>query len=181
MIKEFNNLPVRESGIIYDHTLNQIKEFYNVDPNLAGELAISAIELVLTGETSTDNEVIKIMLKPLEKKRDVDELNWTKKTVSKQEKQIVDQKLDQIANLINKGYKQREIAERLGLTQQTVSYRMKVIKDKYSGLLIKEEDDVGPSPTASQTKNENTNNFTKIQNNTNENVCKTNKKPKFNF
>ena len=67
-----------------------IKEFYNVDPNLAGELAISAIELVLTGETSTDNEVIKIMLKPLEKKRDVDELNWTKKTVSKQEKQIVD-------------------------------------------------------------------------------------------
>ena len=30
-------------------------------------------------------------------------------------------------------------------------------------------------------KNENTNNFTKIQNNTNENVCKTNKKPKFNF
>lgn len=61
-----------------------------MDPNLAGELAISAIELVLTGETSTDNEVIKIMLKPLEKKRDVDELNWTKKTVSKQEKQIVD-------------------------------------------------------------------------------------------
>lgn len=58
---------------------------------------------------------------------------------------------------------------------------MKVIKDKYSGLLIKEEDDVGPSPTTSQTKNENTNNFTKIQNNTNENVCKTNKKPKFNF
>lgn len=86
MIKEFNNLPVRESGIIYDHTLNQIKEFYAVDPNLAGELAISAIELVLTGETSTDNEVIKIMLKPLEKKRDVDEMNWTKKTVSKQEK-----------------------------------------------------------------------------------------------
>ena len=83
--------------------------------------------------------------------------------------------------MINKGYKQREIADRLGLTQQTVSYRMKVIKDKYSGLLIKEENDVGPSPTAPQIKNENTNNFTKIPNDTNENVCKTNKKPKFNF
>lgn len=90
MIKEFNNLPVRESGIIYDHTLNQIKEFYSVDPNLAGELAISAIELVLTGETSTDNEVIKIMLKPLEKKRDVDELNWTKRLyLSKKNKLLI--------------------------------------------------------------------------------------------
>ena len=40
---------------------------------------------------------------------------------------------------MQKGYKQREIAEKLHLTQQTVSYRWGVIKATYPELLQKEE------------------------------------------
>jgi hypothetical protein len=49
MIKEFNNVETRKSGIIYRGTFNAIKDLYAQNPEMAGELAISAIELVLTG------------------------------------------------------------------------------------------------------------------------------------
>jgi hypothetical protein len=40
---------------------------YQYDPEQAGELAISAIELVLTGDISTDDVSIRLMLKPMQK------------------------------------------------------------------------------------------------------------------
>lgn len=49
MINQFNDVEARNSGIIYKSTLEQIKKLYAVDPEQAGELAIAAIELVLTG------------------------------------------------------------------------------------------------------------------------------------
>ena len=49
MIKEFNEVEVRRSGIIYRSLLTQIKTLYSRDAVKAGELAISAIEQVLTG------------------------------------------------------------------------------------------------------------------------------------
>jgi predicted transcriptional regulator len=62
-------------------------------------------------------------------------------------------KLDVIADLWNKGYKQREIGERVGLSQQVISYRIDVIKKKYPELLTAEPE-----------------NFTKIQENSTK-VC----------
>ena len=44
-------------------------------------------------------------------------------------------KLDKIAELYQSGLKQREIGERLGLSQQIVSYRIDMIKKKYPELL----------------------------------------------
>ena len=48
MIEQFKELEVRKSGVIYNSTLEQIKNLYPMDPERAGELAISAIELVLS-------------------------------------------------------------------------------------------------------------------------------------
>ena len=42
--------------------------------------------------------------------------------------------------MMQKGFKQREIAERLGLTQQMVSYRWGIIKAQYPELLQKNEE-----------------------------------------
>jgi hypothetical protein len=49
MIEMFNEVEMRDSGIIYNSVLEQIRKLYAVDPERAGELAISAIELTLTG------------------------------------------------------------------------------------------------------------------------------------
>lgn len=135
MIKEFKSLPMRESGIVYDYVLEQIEDCYVENPQLAGELAISAIELILTGEVSTSDPSIKIMLKPLEKKRNMDESNWNKKVAQQKDKKIVEQKLDQIAELYNQGMKQRDISVRLGISQQMISYRLNVIKALYPEML----------------------------------------------
>lgn len=55
-------------------------------------------------------------------------------------KKIKDMKLDDIAELYKRGAKQKEIAERLHLTQQTVSYRIGLIKTSYAELLRDELD-----------------------------------------
>lgn len=48
MIEKFNDAAARRSGVIYNSLLDMIKKVHMSDPVLAGELAESAIELVLT-------------------------------------------------------------------------------------------------------------------------------------
>ena len=62
MIEYFNDAEMRNSGVIYSSTFEQIKKLHTVDPEKAGELAISAIELVLTGQMSSDDVMIDMML-----------------------------------------------------------------------------------------------------------------------
>ena len=109
---------------------------YAVDPEQAGELAIAAIELILTGQISSDDVMIDLMLQPTKVINERNVEKYEQKLESGRAKKIHDQKLDQIAELIQKGLKQREVAERLGLTQQVVSYRWSVIKASYPELLL---------------------------------------------
>ena len=135
MIEMFKDNEVRSSGLIFSSVLEQIKELYQYDPDQAGELAISAIELVLTGDISSDDVNVKIMLAPLRKINEVNVAKYETKVENKRQKKIVEMKLDKIAEMVNHGFKQREIGERLGLSQQTVSYRVDVIKKSYPELL----------------------------------------------
>ena len=64
MIELFNEVEVRGSGVVYSSTFEQIKKMYGVDPEKAGELAISAIELVLTGQISSDDVMVDMLLAP---------------------------------------------------------------------------------------------------------------------
>ena len=141
MIERFNDIETRSSGVIYDSTFEQIKQMYEVDPEQAGELAISAIELILTGDISSDDYIIRMMLTPTKKINEINVAKYETRKETAKQKKIVDMKLDKIADLYLKGFKQREIAERLGLTQQTVSYRIDVIKKKYPELLQKNDED----------------------------------------
>ena len=108
-----------------------------MDPDKAGELAISAIELVLTGQISSDDPMIDALLQPLLVMRDKDENEYNLKQEAANNKKIADLKLREIAELHIAGYSQAQIGERLGIKQQTISYRLNVIKSKYPELLQK--------------------------------------------
>jgi DNA-binding NarL/FixJ family response regulator len=121
---------------------------YAADPDKAGELAISAIELILTGEISSDDIMIGIMLEPTKKVTERNVVKYEAKMENSKQKKIKDMKLQEIADLLNEGCRQKFIAERLGLSQQVVSYRVDVIKKKYPELLTgqdeeKEKEQVG--------------------------------------
>ena len=134
-INAFKDEPMRQSGIIYNGVLEQIKKLYSVDPELAGELAISAIELVLTGGMSTDSTMVELMLEPMKIMVQNNQDKYDQKVSVTKSKKIVEQKLEQIAEMVKSGMKQKRIAEELGLTQQVVSYRLGVIKKEYPELL----------------------------------------------
>ena len=135
MIERFKDNEIRVSGLIYNSVLEQIKELYEYDPEQAGELAIAAIELVLTGDISTDDVSIRLMLKPMQKINENNVAKYENKKEIQKQKKIQSDKLDKIADLLMSGMKQREIGERLGISQQLVSYRINVIKTKYPELL----------------------------------------------
>ena len=135
MINYFKDNAMRNSGVIYDSTFEQIKKLYAKDPQTAGELAISAIELVLTGDMSTDDGMIDILLEPLKVQRKKDKVRYDQKIEAQKMQKITSQKLDEIAALVNAGVKQSLIASRLGLTQQTVSNRLKTIRLEFPELL----------------------------------------------
>lgn len=138
MIENFKDLEVRQSGVIYQSTFEQIKKLHAVDPEKAGELAISAIEMVLCGQISSDDMIVELMLEPTKVVAGKDHVKYDQKVETQRQKKILDQKLDQIADLHLRGMRQREIAERLGLTQQIVSYRLGVIRSTYPELLQKD-------------------------------------------
>ena len=137
MIDLFNEAEVRKSGVIYNSVLEQIKRIHLMDPDKAGELAISAIELVLTGQISSDDPMIDALLQPLLVMRDKDENEYNLKQEAANNKKIVELKLREIAELHMSGCSQAQIGERLGIKQQTISYRLNVIRSKYPELLQK--------------------------------------------
>ena len=145
MITSFKELEMRKSGVIYQSTFEQIKKLYEVDPEKAGELAISAIELILCGQISSDDMIIDLMLAPAKVIGERDKERYDNKVETARSKKIVEQKLDQIAELFKKGFKQKEIGERLGLTQQMISYRLGVIRTSYPELL---QPDSAPAASA---------------------------------
>lgn len=135
MIEQFNDVEVRSSGIIMSSVFDQIKKMYAMDPEMAGELAISAIELVLTGQISSDDAMIDMLLAPAKVINDHNVQRYEIRKEGSKNKKIKDMKLDEIAEMLKKGMKQREIAERLHISQQTVSYRMGLIRTSYPELM----------------------------------------------
>lgn len=135
MIDHFNDVEVRGSGVIMSSVFDQVKKMYAVDREMAGELAISAIELVLTGQFSSDDAMIDMLLAPAKVINDHNVQRYEIRKEGSKNKKIKDMKLDEIAEMLKNGMKQKEIAERLHISQQTVSYRMGLIRTQYPELM----------------------------------------------
>lgn len=137
MINSFKENEVRESGVVYNGTWEQIKMLYSQDPAKAGELAISAIELTLTGEISSDDFMVKLALGDLTKIVEKDRNKWSKTKENRKQKKMEEYRLEEIAELHNQGFTQKEIGEKLGIPQQTVGYRLNnIIKADYPELIV---------------------------------------------
>ena len=139
MIEYFNEVEARNSGVIYNSTFEQIKKLYAVDPEKAGELAISAIELVLTGQMSSDDVMIDMMLTTIRAINDSNIQKYENKVENSKQKKIREMKLAEIAELMRQGWKQREIGEKLNMSQQNVSYRIGIIRAQYPDLLLPQD------------------------------------------
>jgi hypothetical protein len=108
---------------------------YDDNPELAGELAISAIELVLTGDMSTNNSMIKISLAQTKRIADANKEKYDRVVEAKRNKAITDGKLDIVAEMTLAGYNQKQIGEKLGISQQSVSKKLGLIRSTYPELL----------------------------------------------
>ncbi len=168
MIEMFKENEMRNSGIIYSSTFEQIKKLHEADPERAGELAIAAIELVLTGDISSDDMMVDILLEPMKKINENNQVRYDNKVESSKNKKMVDMKLDKIAEMVNKGMKQREIGEALGLSQQNISYRIGLIKSNYPDLLTGAA--AKKKETESEDSHKNTKDFTKNTNKSHKNT-----------
>lgn len=168
MIEMFKDSEIRNSGIIYSSTFEQIKKLHEADPERAGELAIAAIELVLTGDISSDDMMVGLLLEPMRKINENNQTRYDNKVESSKNKKMVDMKLDKIAEMVNKGMKQREIGEALGLSQQNVSYRISLIKSNYPDLLTGAA--AKKKGTESEDSHKNTKDFTKNTNKSHKNT-----------
>lgn len=136
MIQEMKNSEIRDSGVMYSSTLQQIRQLYNISPEKAGEFAISAIELLLTGEISSDDAMIEVMLTPINVINKRTQHNYDMTCERNKKSQYEEGKFELIAELANQGKTQTAIAKELGVSQQTISKRIKIIKTEYPQLLL---------------------------------------------
>ena len=139
MIPNFKNNQARDSAVIYNSTFEQIKKLYQQNPQQAGELAISAIELALTGEISSDDFMIELLLENIKVVNEKNAAKYNRKVESQKQKKIEEQKLELIAELYLRGMKQKDIAVKVGTTPQTISNRIALIRTEFPELLEKNQ------------------------------------------
>lgn len=137
MIKKFNDVPCRDGGSIYRSYFEKVKMIYEQDPMKGGELAVSIMELILTGQMSTDDVMLKMSLTEVACQSEKRANDFDKKMEAVKEKKKQEQKLDLIAQLSCQGLTQKQIGDRIGTSQQTVGNRLNLIKNEYPELLEK--------------------------------------------
>lgn len=142
MITKLHNIQGRDTAVLYGSILDQLRAFYNISPEKGGEFAISAIEMLLTGEISSSDEYIRAALLSAKAISARDAQKYEAKRKASREKQMRDLSLQRIAELYMQSIPQSQIAAILanegflGMSQQTISYRIGLIKSDFPELLI---------------------------------------------
>ena len=140
MISKFKENEARKSALIYLSNFEQVKELYEDDKEMAGELAISILEMALTGEISSNNKMIRLMLKNFEVSAESNKQKYEAKERNTKEKKAEKYNLYEIAEMLNEGKTQAEIADALGISRQTVNRRLnEMIRVNYPELLCSNE------------------------------------------
>ena len=136
MIEKFKENEARKSALIYLSNFEQVKELYEDDKEMAGELAISIMEMALTGEISSNNKIIRLMLKNFEVSAEKNKKKYEAKERNTKQENAEKYNLYEIAEMLNEGKTQAEIADALGVSRQTVSRRLnEMIRVEYPELL----------------------------------------------
>lgn len=120
---------------MYGSSLQQVKEMYAIDPNMAGELAISILEVALTGTMSTNNPLIKVALANFKDVAGKNQVKYDKKLEAKRETRAKKLQLEEIAAMLKGGMSQKEIALKLGKAASTINSAVRVLKTEYPELM----------------------------------------------
>ena len=132
MIKAFKENEVRDTGVVNKGMFEQVKRLFNSgNPELAGELAISLIELVLTGEYSSDDFMVQLVMDNHEIIANKHIKEYDKKVEASRVAKAEKLELYEIAKMLKNGFTQEQIAKVLGITQGTVSKRIKLMRAEY--------------------------------------------------
>ena len=134
-IKEFKKTQIKDSSVVFRTSFEKVRELYPQYPELAAELAISILEVSLTGEMSSDDIMIAMMLKETQEMTKRNNKKWEDSKESKQEARIAKLKLESIASLLAQGLSQKAIAEALHESPQTINSRVKILRTEFSYLL----------------------------------------------
>ena len=135
LIKEFKDNEMRDFGNVYQSMLTQIKKRYAKDPVQAGELAISFIEYVLTGDISSDDDIIEGFVEGYKITTQKNQNKYDAKVAATRDA------LQPIADMYNKGMTQADIARALGVQPPAVSKKMNTIRTQFPDLLIEDRKD----------------------------------------
>ena len=133
MIKKFKENPIRATGVINRGMFEQVKMLYMQNPAAGGELAISLMEQVLTGDHSSDDFMVEFAIA---NHKETIERNQTRYDASREAKhEAIEDSLREIAELYNQGFKQAEIARKLKMTASNVSKKVSKIRKEFPNLL----------------------------------------------
>ena len=132
---EFKKAQIRDPAVVYGSSLQQVKEMYAMDPVIAGELAISILEVALTGTISTTNPLIKMALANFKDVAGKNQIKYDRKLEAKREARAKKLQLEEIAAMLMGGMSQKDIAKKLGKAASTISDAVKVLKTEYPELL----------------------------------------------
>lgn len=135
MITQLKEIPYRETATIYGSVLEQVRKIWTHDEELAKEFAVSVLEQVLTGEISSDNYLIEVMLEQVKVSCEKSQRKYDDKVEQTRLKRITELDLEAIAEMYLDNQPQTIIADTLGESPQTISYRLNVIRRDYPELL----------------------------------------------
>ena len=136
MIKQFKDLPIRDSGIINRGMLEQVKMLYSQNPEAGGELAVSLMEYVLTGDHSSNDFMVQFAI--ANHKETVLKAQARYEASKEAKHEAIEASLREIAELYNSGMKQVEIARKLGMQPPNVSKKLSKIRKEFPHLLKEE-------------------------------------------
>ena len=122
MIKEFKNTPIRETGVINRGMFEQVKMLYLQDAAKGGELAISLMEHVLTGDHSSDDFMVSFAIANHKEVISKNQAKWDAKKETKHGAKA--EELRPVVQLHCQGLTQAAIAKQLKIAQSTVSKRL---------------------------------------------------------
>lgn len=133
MIKKFKDNEVRATGIINRGMFEQVKMLYLQDPAAGGELAVSLMEQVLTGDHSSDDFMVKFAIA---NHQETIARSQERYDASKEARHdAVEAGLREIADMLKSGMKQVDIARKLNISTSNLSKKVSKIRKEFPSLL----------------------------------------------
>ena len=152
----------KETAIVSYTCLEHIRAVYELDPELAGHLAISYFEYIFTGRYSfEDNAMIKMNMIDLMRFSDVNKKKYEDVLALKKDDEIIKKELVKIADGLKRQLSKDVIAASLNKPcgMSTLYDRIKTIKTKYPELLEEIPENSGEEPEKVESKIEYTYDF----------------------